>query len=627
MRSLPAAAAWADVPVTDEPAGHAAASRSAWDMALLAASAIAVDPRGLGGIRLQARPGPVRDRWLEELARGFGPAVPVRRVAASVPAARLLGGLDLGRTLALGRPAAEPGVLAAVDGGVLVLGMAERALPCLAAVIAAALDQGEVRVERDGLSARHPARFALIALDEGIDEAVSASLSDRLGLRLDLDGIGWRETDRQVDPTRIIAARQRWASVVVPSAITEALCALSLAGGGSSLRLPLHLLRASRASAALRGSDLVERVDAEAALHLVLGLPAPADETVAGATATEGQEPRDIPPETIAPGGTAAQPPSPVAEPPSASMTPQGKETIPSAADLQEIWVEAMGAHRLPHLLDGLAPKSVGRRTSTSTGKAGEERASGRRGRVTGISATPPFPGARPDVLATLRQAAPWQRIRVAMKPLGPAEPPRLRIRAADFRYLRRRERAGTVAIFVVDASGSAAVERLAETKGAIELLLADCYVRRDSVGLIAFRGQRADTLLEPTRSLVRAKRSLTALPGGGGTPLASAVLASLDMATASPRKGQTVITVFLTDGRGNVALDGSSGRDRVQADTQRAAHLFRRSGVRAIVIDTGQRGKARAAAFARDLGAEYLVLPRGAAGAMAQAVGVRMEG
>ncbi|MDP3896698.1 MAG: VWA domain-containing protein, partial [Mesorhizobium sp.] len=180
--------------------------------------------------------------------------------------------------------------------------------------------------------------------------------------------------------------------------------------------------------------------------------------------------------------------------------------------------------------------------------------------------------------------------------------------------------------IFAVDASGSAAVERLAETKGAIELLLAECYVRRDSVALIAFRGGEAETLLEPTRSLVRAKRSLQALPGGGGTPLASGILAALEMARISVLKGQSVVTVFLTDGRGNIGLDGSILRERVAEDTTRTARLFRASGQRSILIDTAQRPQARAASLAAELGAEYLPLPRGGARRLSREIGARME-
>src|SRR4029450_5166679 len=112
------------------------------------------------------------------------------------------------------------------------------------------------------------------------------------------------------------------------------------------------------------------------------------------------------------------------------------------------------------------------------------------------------------------------------------------------------RQRTRTTTIFVVDASGSSALNRLAEAKGAVELLLADCYVRRDRVALLAFRGRGADLLLPPTRSLVAAKRGLGGLPGGGGTPLAAGIEAGLALADAVGRKGETPVVILLTDGR-----------------------------------------------------------------------------
>ena len=118
--------------------------------------------------------------------------------------------------------------------------------------------------------------------------------------------------------------------------------------------------------------------------------------------------------------------------------------------------------------------------------------------------------------------AAPWQPLRRTM---AGADPGRVIVTPEDFRVRQYRQKREKVVIFCVDASGSAALTRLAETKGAIELMLAEAYVRREQVALIAFRGDKAEILLPPTRSLVQAKRRLAALPGGGGTPLASGLV------------------------------------------------------------------------------------------------------
>ena len=140
--------------------------------------------------------------------------------------------------------------------------------------------------------------------------------------------------------------------------------------------------------------------------------------------------------------------------------------------------------------------------------------------------------GARIDLVATLRAAAPWQPLRRRQTPRPEAA---LLVRASDIRLKRFRETSDRVLIFAVDASGSAAFARLAEAKGAIELLLAQAYARRDHVALLAFRGAQAELILPPTRSLVQTKRRLAGVPGGGGTPLASAL--QLALATAAQAK------------------------------------------------------------------------------------------
>jgi magnesium chelatase subunit D len=145
-------------------------------------------------------------------------------------------------------------------------------------------------------------------------------------------------------------------------------------------------------------------------------------------------------------------------------------------------------------------------------------------------------------------------------------------VRRGDFRLRRFHQSTRTTTIFVVDASGSAALHRLAEAKGAVELLLAECYVRRDRVALLSMRGEAAEILLPPTSSLARAKRSLAGMPGGGGTPLAAGFAAALALADGVKRGGQTPVGVFMTDGRPNIALGGAPGRPGAEADALAAA-------------------------------------------------------
>ena len=174
--------------------------------------------------------------------------------------------------------------------------------------------------------------------------------------------------------------------------------------------------------------------------------------------------------------------------------------------------------------------------------------------------------------------------------------------------------------MFCVDASGSAALERLAEAKGAVEALLAEAYVRRDRVALVAFRGRGADLVLSPTRSLTRAKRSLAGLPGGGGTPLASGLDAALAVALGVRRGGGLPVVVVLTDGRANVARDGEGGRARAGEEALAAARAIRQANLPALVVDTGARGGG-ASAMAEAMAARYLALPRIEGGVIGAAV------
>jgi magnesium chelatase subunit D len=266
-----------------------------------------------------------------------------------------------------------------------------------------------------------------------------------------------------------------------------------------------------------------------------------------------------------------------------------------------------------------------------AAGKAGQLQKARRRGRPLGTRQGQPRGGNRLALVDTLRAAAPWQplrrRERAALE--GPA---RVEVRPDDLRITRFKQRTETTVIFVVDASGSTAFARLAEAKGAVELLLADCYVRRESVALIAFRGSAAELLLPPTRSLTRAKRSLAGLPGGGGTPLAAALDAAVALALAVTRKGQTPILVLLSDGRGNIARDGQPGRPAAEADATLAAQAVRLAGLTALFVDTSARPQPKARELAAVMAARYLALPRADAETLSTAVkagtaGIRAAG
>ena len=609
---------------------------SAWDDALRALALFAADPHRLGGLVLRAAAGPVRERWLHLLrARISGP---VRRLPPGIGDDRLIGGLDLPATLRAGRPVAQSGLLAEADGGVVVVPMAERLEPGIVARLAGALDTGLVALERDGLAARLPARFGLVLLDEGIEEeAVAEALSDRLAFRIDLTGVslreaeslpsrphphpevprsglegGLRESRGRLEPSFEAALGSApqdegdgWEGPEAASAPLRGdpvaiLCGTAAALGIASLRAPLLALRTARIAAGGAAPD--EAALTEAA-RLVLAPRAtwiPAPEPQDGEARAE-EDPAESPPDA---------PPQP-----EDSSAPQNEPDAPSQnpRNLDEVVLEAARAAIPNDLLARLLAGGPSLRKAEA-GRKGAAAASLHKGRPMGSRPGDPRRG-RLDLIATLRTAAPWQRLR-----RSEAETRRVVVAAEDFRIRRFRQRSETTAIFCVDASGSAALERLAEAKGAVELLLAEAYVRRDRVALVAFRGAGAEVLLPPTRSLVRAKRALAGLPGGGGTPLAAGLDAAAALGLAVRRAGGTPVVVLLTDGRANVARSGLGGRAVAGEEALAAGRALRHHGLRTLVLDTGARPDG-ARALAEAAQARYCPLPMADAGSVRSAV------
>lgn len=157
--------------------------------------------------------------------------------------------------------------------------------------------------------------------------------------------------------------------------------------------------------------------------------------------------------------------------------------------------------------------------------------------------------------------------------------------------------------------------------------MLADCYIRRDQVALISFRGAIAELLLPPTRSLARAKRSLAGLPGGGGTPLAAGLDAAFVLADSIRRKGQTPTVILLTDGRANIARDGGQGRPRAEEDATSAAQQLRAARIQSVLVDMSPRPGPLAEKFAAEMGARYLPLPHADAATLSKAVLATTQG
>lgn len=594
--------------------------------AALVAALLAVDPAGLGGVALRAPAGPLRDAWLTLLREGLPASTPMHRVPLHATDSALLGGLDLAATLHAGRPVAQQGLLARCDGGVLLLAMAERVGAGVASQLSAVLDTQVVALERDGLTQRRPARVALVALDEGDsdEEQMPATLLDRVAFHLPLLAAE-SEDDTPLDWTRkeIAEARARLAQVVVPESVVQALCAASLVWGVNSMRAPLLAVRVARAAAALAGMDEAEEVHASLAARLVLApratrMPAPPPEEQPEQDETpQPQPPSDRPPPDTDNAEDSPPPDEPPDDPNEDPQDEQEDDEEVTPGTLDDRLIEAVRAAIPPGMLAALQMGQARQARAAAAGRSGELMKNQNRGRPVGTRRAEPRSGARLHILETLRAAAPWQRLRQQQA----AGPRRIQVRREDFHVVRFRQNRPTTTLFVVDASGSAALHRLAETKGAVELLLAECYVRRDKVAVLAFRGAGCELLLPPTRSLARAKRSLAALPGGGGTPLAAGIEAARELAVQIGRQGETPIVVMLTDGRANIARDGTPGRAKATEDALTAAGDFRLAGLSALLIDTSPKPGDASRLMAERMGATCVPLPHAGAAGLSQVV------
>lgn len=538
-----------------------------WERAEAALAVLAVDPAGVKGLWLRARACPLRDR----LTRALAQALPqTRRIHPGIDDTALYGGVDLAGTLAAGQLRQSVGLLS--GAAPLLLTMAERCPPGLSARLALWLDTSGP---------------CLIAVDEGAtaEEALPAPLAERLGLFVDLGDLVWSEAPPlRLAAEAMAAARAALPATRLPLEALERLTTVAAAMGIASLRAPLLALAVSRALAAWRGEAVASDLTLRHAAELTL--------------AHRG----DLPDVEEAPDSA---PPPPDPGPEEAEPATQQDNRLP-----EDILLEAVKA-ALP--ADLLAQLAAGRAARAAKGSGtGALRKGNHRGRP--LPSRPGLPGAgkRIDLVATLRAAAPWQPLRRGAL-AGPQD--RLAIRPADLRLKRYQQSSDRVLIFVVDASGSSALARLAEAKGAVELLLAQAYARRDHVALIAFRGTGAELLLPPTRSLVQTKRRLSGLPGGGGTPLAAGLRLAFELGLQTRARGMTPTIALLTDGRGNIALDGTANRERAEADALRLARAIAGAALPALVLDIANRPQQGLQRMAASLGAPYLPLPRADAG------------
>ncbi|MDT5270583.1 MAG: magnesium chelatase subunit [Acidobacteriota bacterium] len=562
--------------------------------------------------------------------------VPVVELPLGATEDRVCGTIDLGRALKEGVKAFEPGLLARANRGFLYIDEVNLLEDHLVDLLLDVAATGRNRVEREGVSAEHPARFVLVGSGNPEEGELRPQLLDRFGLCVevetekDLDSrvliVERREAfDRdpaafnasaQTEQTRlrrkVTRASALYPEVEVPRAVLRQVAELCLRLGVDGHRGEITLTRAARALAALEGRRAVSAADVRRVAPMSLRHRLRRDPLEQGGgssrveRATEEVFGRDeVELKTNSSGDGARR----------------------SAASVEGIDEEEGHAGRDENVIvlppaevglrqDALAQGEHGRtRTPQHTGTPACRRVGSggstfsARGRYAG--ATPlKSEGGRVALDATLRAAA----VSRAVHGTG------FHVAPESLRFKRYRSRSGTLFIFVVDTSGSMALNRIEQAKGALAQLLRRSYVNRDRVALLVFRAEGSELLLPPSSSVSRARALLDALPVGGATPLASALLRALEVARrAATSEARRVRLVVFTDGRANVPLtekidkDSAARRERIRREILALGTSLAKACDASVVVDTQGRftGGGEGRFLSGALGGGYVRLPQ----------------
>lgn len=528
---------------------------------------------------------------------------------------RVFGHIDIEKTLADGERVFAPGLLADADGAVLYVDEINLLRRDLLAGVLQVHDVKENRVEREGVSYRHPTEFLLVGSMNPEEGTLSEALLDRFGLFVQAEPLAEpaarAEIARRVlayeqDRVGFVAAyaeateelrrqwaeaRERVARIELPEAMLTLAATYSEKAGIAGHRGDIILLEAAKAIAALAGRTFLIPDDMERAAYFVLPHrmrqpaqqsqpepppPAPPEEPSEQPESDDTDTPE--PPQDTEPDAPAPEPP-PQGDTDDHEDTETEDEQEPpemSGAVLPpEAWEDIDKAFAALQMQVRLQPDRFKRRGS---GKRQRTKTDLRQGRY--IRAVPMGREVTDLALdATIRAAAPYQRMRQS-KGLA------ISLERDDLRRKVREKRTGSVFLFCVDASGSmGARHRMGAVKGAIYGLLQDAYQKRDRVGMISFRRSSAEVLLPVTRSIDLAQKLLRDLSTGGKTPLAAGLERSLAVLAQLRYQDPQVRPIFIlvTDGRATAALSG--GNPVEEALT--LAAKFRHSGATCVVIDT----------------------------------------